>query len=146
VTQATDDKKRGRRRFVYAFIDPATNTPRYVGCTCDLASRLKCHIQAGPVSPWLRRLRANGMLPTLVVLAVCPDAASGYAAEQEWIAKFVHEGHDLINCNKRPDGFKVVLTEPPKRPRSPLSAEQLAVREKRLAKWRAKHLPEPTRS
>lgn len=77
---------------VYALCEPDTGEIRYIGCTkCPRrrrAEQFSC--PKWPVSPWVRHLRANGLVPEFRVLAEAIDDGwvPGLSLEDQVIAQY----------------------------------------------------------
>lgn len=126
------------KHVVYALCHPITGDIRYVGCTCDLVSRVECHLNCRrtPVGAWIESLASRGQWPRVAVLQECKDRPSALVAEGEWIAKCTADGCKLLNNNKVPGLVKYRAPVI----RRPMSKERLAIRQHRLAKWEAKQV------
>lgn len=88
--------------YIYALIDPITEEVRYVGKTINPATRLydHCNQSAAGNNPhkmrWILGLRAQDMLPKMIVLEEClPDTWE--EAEIRWIAHYRASGAPLTN-------------------------------------------------
>jgi hypothetical protein len=89
--------------WVYCLVDPRTKGIRYVGSSADPYERLRDHISAGsdsrgkPTVSWVKELKAAGLRPEVVVIAERPTRGAAVVLENETIARFRAEGHDLLN-------------------------------------------------
>ncbi len=92
--------------YIYALQDPITEEIRYVGRTENLAMRYYWHwAYCGSrktmlaLNGWLKELKAAGVSPRLVILAVLPGSDDQAAAEMEmrWINIYLEQGCQLLN-------------------------------------------------
>lgn len=77
---------------IYGLSDPRfPNTARYIGCTSlTLDRRLQLHITRitnDPRGRWIKKLRANGLIPQIWPLEVCVSPAEADQREMYWIQK-----------------------------------------------------------
>lgn len=84
---------------VYALTDPSTGEVRYIGKANCPAARLATHLRESgrldrPVHRWIRKLRAAGAMPSMVVLE---EAADWREAERRLIAQYRAAGARLLN-------------------------------------------------
>lgn len=88
---------------IYGLIDPRGPWLRYIGKAKDSAKRLTGHLrEAGkgrrryPLYAWLRGLQADGIIPDLVILAICTEE-TWRDAEKDAIRIALEEKHPLLN-------------------------------------------------
>ena len=83
---------------VYAWCDPRTGAPRYVGISDTPQNRLNHRMTTTNVRllDWLCALEDLGLRPLLAILQ--RDAPP--AAERRWIARLKRRGYDLLNIEK----------------------------------------------
>lgn len=85
--------------YIYGLIDPTVHKVSYIGRTINLYERLDAHIDEVAKTikgDWIRRLRASGLRPTLVVLDSFEDGPAD-AIEQWWIEFGRRAGWPLTN-------------------------------------------------
>lgn len=102
-------KHDANRWWVYVLVDPRTNTPFYVGLSCNPARRLKSHQSdwSGSANPRIRCLRRAGLQPKLGLLMEFDDLWSAMTYEAKAIRKLRRldnhlraEGHCI--CKRNP--------------------------------------------
>lgn len=84
--------------YIYTLRHPETLEVRYVGVTRDPARREIEHCKAGATrkARWVQALRAQGLMPKLVVIETVSE--DGWEArEQYWIAEYGRRGARLTN-------------------------------------------------
>jgi len=86
---------------VYALIDPRSHQLRYIGKALDVRQRdrnhfKQCRFDNSPKDEWIRKLRASGLRPDLIVIEGCTPAESA-AREKYWIARAHWRGIPLLN-------------------------------------------------
>lgn len=63
---------------IYALLDPADGSVRYIGKARDSAKRFVGHLREvrrrSPLYDWIWKLRASGLVPVLTVLETCAEA------------------------------------------------------------------------
>lgn len=84
---------------IYGLYDPRTGALRYIGKANDATKRLKSHLRDAsrrdtPVYRWLRKLRADGLAPQMLVLEAAKDWRE---AERRLIALSRARGDSLLN-------------------------------------------------
>jgi hypothetical protein len=93
--------------WLYYLADPRTpRHPRYVGITINPETRLKRHRSLGTynddLQQWKRVMRADGVLPTLFLMAVFPSVEVARDVEWRTIHRWRRRG--LCDCNTARDG------------------------------------------
>lgn len=87
--------------YIYGLVDPLVHQIAYVGQTeRDIYERWEQHVKTKSESlagRWVKRLRAAGLQPTLIVLEVLPDNGDIDNAERWWIAHGLRMGWPLVN-------------------------------------------------
>ncbi len=77
---------------IYGLASPADGVIRYVGKSCNPASRLAHHLRSKlrtHAQNWIRKVLRDGLNPVLIVLEAGDD--DGWRdAERRWIASFPH--------------------------------------------------------
>lgn len=90
------------RVYIYVLQDPHHYAPRYVGMTIRPQIRMKEHIRESklknnnPKNDWIRKLRRNGVSPTMLLIEATCDHR---AAEREifWVNYFRNCGYKIMN-------------------------------------------------
>jgi hypothetical protein len=86
---------------IYALTDPNSGEVRYVGQTTNVKARVCQHFSTSPSArcgAWVRRLRAGGRRPNVVILEENPTDGPN-AAEARWIAFYLRQNkprHNII--------------------------------------------------
>lgn len=80
--------------FIYALIDPETNTIRYIGKSDNPKKRLRLHLTEARTSKreshrlnWLRKLLKNSQRPRIMILEEC-NVENWAFREKWWISKY----------------------------------------------------------
>lgn len=76
--------------YVYALIDPRTDSVRYIGVSIDPAERLQAHIACSHsevVNAWIASLAAHSMVPRLVIVG----SAVGFHAANKIENRLIYE-------------------------------------------------------
>lgn len=75
--------------FIYALYDPRERQPRYIGRSVEPGARLKQHAAARGFGKarveWLRRLKADGHSPDVLILERALGVVEAIRAEQWWL-------------------------------------------------------------
>lgn len=88
---------------IYGLVDPRTDEIRYVGQSVNPTHRLGQHIyeaediRGGAKRRWILDLLANGIRPSLRILAGVRKARADIA-EKRWINRCAADGHRLLNA------------------------------------------------
>ncbi len=89
--------------YIYALIEPDTNTIRYIGKSDNPKKRLRIHLTEARKNNhishrvnWLRKLIQMGKKPRLIILEVC-NVNEWADCERKWIAKYRTDGVELVN-------------------------------------------------
>jgi hypothetical protein len=88
--------------YIYALLDPDTDTVHYVGKTNNMSKRFSQHnrtiqVPKGPKEVWVNSLIANGKKPKMIKLEECVNGAGWESAEKRWIAHFRLSNASLTN-------------------------------------------------
>ena len=81
--------------YMYAWVNTRTNKFVYVGMTCDLLLRIRCH-ESGFKLAYALGFKDR---PGLVILEIMKPCywADAHKREVYWMRKLLREGHPLIN-------------------------------------------------
>jgi len=94
--------------FIYALVDPAELTIKYVGQSHDLNLRLRQHWTQDH-NRWMLDLRKKGKKPFIIVLEKILQHDNSDIAEEKWIKILFENGIDLVNVH----GKKRILNSIP---------------------------------
>lgn len=106
---AKENPERWRAKYIYGLIDPESQQIRYIGKSIRPRERLRDHmneISNCHRSHWLRRLRARGQMPELVILEEIRGEWPWQEAERYWIARAKALGWPLVNNTNGGDGVE----------------------------------------
>lgn len=96
---------RPQRCWIYALVDPRTNEVRYIGCSQQIITRSREHVNgfsiARQVSGWIKALKKQQLKPLIFLLEAIP-ATDRYHAEIRWIELCVTRGARLLNTIHMP--------------------------------------------
>lgn len=101
---------------IYALVCPLALTIRYIGKSDDPIRRLQEHLNAASkggkyhAANWLRKVQAQGLKPTVVILESIQDGQDWMEAERRHIALHKAAGYPLTNSTEGGEG--AVLTCP----------------------------------
>lgn len=88
--------------YLYSLNDPRTNSPRYIGITCNLDQRLKEHLEDISITKktiWIKDLLNQGVIPTIEKIKESKNVHEIIAFEIEYIAKY-KKAWNLVNSTK----------------------------------------------
>lgn len=102
---ATKSSAEPSKYIIYGLVDPVDMKLRYVGRSCSGLRRPKQHFEEnrllqepeGHKTRWIRKLKARGLLPTVIVIQELSEIDILNQAEKFWIKYFKSLGFDLIN-------------------------------------------------
>ena len=86
--------------FVYALCEPGTEIVRYVGVSEQPEKRINQHIIAkrnAALVDWLKQIKAQGLLPSLLILETFDNHWSGMLGERRWIHHYLAQQAQLFN-------------------------------------------------
>lgn len=89
------------RCYIYILLDPRTGAVRYVGKANTPSKRLSAHLYTKDEyhrSPWIARLRALGLKPTMVVVERVTQW-NWHVRERYWIKHYRAQGAKLLNAS-----------------------------------------------
>ena len=98
--------------YIYALLDPGTESIRYIGKSDDPETRLFQHVYEckcvdrlplydSAKQEWIRELLRAGAQPEMRILEMVPRRQH-HAAERRWIRWAIERGHDLTNTRDCP--------------------------------------------
>ena len=97
--------------YLYSLNDPRTNSPRYIGITCNLEQRLKEHLSDLSITKktnWIKNLAEQGITPTIQKLKESDNVHEIIAFEIEYIAKY-RVKWNLVNSTKGGEYYAIGL-------------------------------------
>lgn len=80
---------------IYSLTNPVDLKVFYVGCTKDIKSRFKTHLQ-NKKSPIITQLLQDGLLPIIQILEEC-NIEYSRINEDKWVQYFLHQNIKLEN-------------------------------------------------
>lgn len=100
--------------FIYGLCEPSTGEIRYIGKSSNPEGRWLYHCTAVAVSlrmwHWVRKLRAQGLKPSLQILRVVQPGADAAKFEREVIRECTNAGAALINFHGVPNRARRLST------------------------------------
>jgi len=93
--------------YIYALICPIIGQIRYIGKSIRPKERLQNHMNEKSKchrSNWLKKLKADGLIPKIVILEEMPDGSDWQSREKFWIAHGKSQGWPLTNNTSGGDG------------------------------------------
>ena len=107
--------------YVYALIDPFSNSVCYVGKTMDPGSRLTGHVAEArkgvdrPVSSWVRQILRDGSRPRMLALAITPQGNPTLERERAEIRRHLDAGcrlRNVVHAEPQPQTVLVYTRRP----------------------------------
>jgi hypothetical protein len=120
--------------YIYGLLCPLANTVRYVGKSSNPEKRLNGHLCGARrrhydhhTARWLRKLQADGLRPSVVILHEVASDERWQDVERQFISSAAERGWLLTNSTAGGEGLDYLDPEDDRRYREKLSRSQKAV-------------------